>query len=60
MAIRIKGSNYYVAFRWKGHRMDTATPATSITEARRIEKAVKTAFDIYNSTILTRRHCRSL
>ena len=47
MAVRVKGDRYYVAFRWKKHRMDTVTSATSMTEAKRIEKAVRTAFRIY-------------
>lgn len=48
MAVRVKGSKYYVTFRWKKNRMDTATTATSMTEAKRIEKAVKNAFNIYS------------
>lgn len=47
MAVRLRGKTYYVCFVWKRHRMDTATLATSEGEAKRIEKAVKTAFDIY-------------
>ena len=47
MAVRLRGKTYYVCFVWKGHRMDTATLATSEGEAKMIEKAVKTAFDIY-------------
>jgi integrase len=47
MAIRVKGTKYYVSFRWKQHRMDTVTSATSMAEAKRIEKAVKNAFKIY-------------
>jgi integrase len=46
MSVRMKGSKYYIAFRWKQHRMDTASSATSMAEAKRIEKAVKTAFKI--------------
>lgn len=46
MAVRMKGNRYYVTFRWKGHRMDTVTSATSMAEAKRIEKAVKNAFKI--------------
>jgi integrase len=47
MAVRIKGSKFYVAFRWKGHRMDTSCSATNKKEAERIEKAVRNAFAIY-------------
>lgn len=47
MGIRVKGTKYYVSFRWKQHRMDTVTSATSMAEAKRIEKAVKNAFKIY-------------
>jgi integrase len=47
MAIRLKGTKYYVSFRWKQHRMDTVTSATNMVEAKRIEKAVKNAFSIY-------------
>lgn len=46
MGVRMKGSKYYIAFRWKQHRMDTASSATSMAEAKRIEKSVKTAFKI--------------
>lgn len=37
---------YYVSFKWKGNRIRTVTPASNVTEAKRIEKAVKTAFKI--------------
>ena len=47
MAVRTKSNGYYVTFRWKGHRMDTATNASNQTEAKRIEKAVRTGFKIY-------------
>jgi len=40
------GEKYYVSFKWKGHRIRTVTPATNSTDAKRIEKAVKTAFKI--------------
>ncbi len=40
------GEKYYVSFKWKGHRIRTVTPATNSTEAKKIEKAVKTAFNI--------------
>lgn len=43
MKIRDK---YYVSFKWKGHRIRTVTPATNSTDAKKIEKAVKTAFTI--------------
>jgi len=46
MAIRVKGTKFYVSFRWKNNRMDTVTSATNMAEAKRIEKAVKTAFKI--------------
>jgi integrase len=47
MSVRMKGSKYYIAFRWKQHRMDTSSSATSVAEAKKIEKAVKTAFKIH-------------
>ncbi|WP_157212365.1 tyrosine-type recombinase/integrase [Desulfomonile tiedjei] len=40
------GDKYYVSFKWKGHRIRTVTPATNSTDAKKIEKAVKTAFTI--------------
>ena len=40
------GEKYYVSFKWKGHRIRTVTPATNSTDAKKIEKAVKTAFQI--------------
>ena len=46
MAVRERRGTYYVTFRWNNHRMDTATPAASMVEARRIEKAIRTAFSI--------------
>ena len=46
MSVRMKGSKFYIAFRWKHHRMDTATSATSKAEAQKVEKAVKNAFRI--------------
>lgn len=46
MAVSKRGEKYYIAFRWKKHRMDTVTPATSKAEAERIERDVKTAFKI--------------
>jgi hypothetical protein len=47
MSVRMRGKCYYVSFRWKKNRMDSATSATTITEAKRIEKAVRIAFNIY-------------
>ena len=47
MAVRTKGSKFYIAFRWKRNRMDTTCPATNKKEAERIEKAVRNAFSIY-------------
>ncbi len=40
------GEKHYVSFKWKGNRIRTVTPASNATEAKRIEKAVKTAFKI--------------
>ena len=40
------GDKHYVSFKWKGNRIRTVTPASNATEAKRIEKAVKTAFKI--------------
>ncbi|AFM24882.1 tyrosine-type recombinase/integrase [Desulfomonile tiedjei] len=40
------GDKYYVSFKWKGHRIRTVSPATNSTDAKKIEKAVKTAFTI--------------
>jgi integrase len=40
------GDRYYVSFKWKGHRIRTVSPATNSTDAKKIEKAVKTAFTI--------------
>jgi integrase len=40
------GEKYYVSFKWKGNRFRTVTPASNTTEAKRIEKAVKTAVKI--------------
>jgi len=39
-------NKYYVSFKWKGNRIRTVTPATNVTEAKKIERAVKTAFKI--------------
>jgi hypothetical protein len=46
MSVRIKGSAYYVSFRWKGFRMDTTTSVKTEAAAKKLEKAVKTAFRI--------------
>lgn len=46
MGIMKIGEKYYVSFKWKGNRIRTVTPATNATDAKRIEKAVKTAFKI--------------
>ena len=40
------GEKYYVSFKWKGNRIRTVTPATNSTDAKKIEKSVKTAFKI--------------
>ncbi|MFC1834332.1 tyrosine-type recombinase/integrase [Thermodesulfobacteriota bacterium] len=40
------GEKYYVSFKWKGNRIRTVTPATNASDAKRIEKSVKTAFRI--------------
>ena len=47
MSVRIRGKCYYVSFRWKKNRMDSATSATNLKEAERIDRAVRTAFNIY-------------
>jgi integrase len=46
MGIMKIGEKYYVSFKWKGNRIRTVTPATNATDAKRTEKAVKTAFKI--------------
>jgi integrase len=48
MGIMKIGEKYYVSFKWKGHRIRTVTPATNASDAKRIEKSVKTAFRIGN------------
>ena len=55
MAVRMKGSHYYITFRWKGHRMDTGPPATSLNEAKRIDRAVEPRLTFTDSTISNRR-----
>lgn len=37
---------FYVSFRWKGNRIRTVTPARNETEAKKIGRAMKTAFTI--------------
>jgi integrase len=46
MAVRQIGGRFYVYFNWKGNRLQTVTAARSEAEARKLEKAVKTAFNI--------------
>ncbi|MFC1833750.1 tyrosine-type recombinase/integrase [Thermodesulfobacteriota bacterium] len=46
MGIMKIGEKFYVSFKWKGNRIRTVTPATNATDAKKIEKAVKTAFKI--------------
>ncbi|MGO9117530.1 MAG: tyrosine-type recombinase/integrase [Desulfomonilaceae bacterium] len=46
MAIRQKGKRFYVYFKWNGNLLETATSAERESEARRIDKAVQTAFRI--------------
>ena len=48
MGIMKVGEKYYVSFKWKGNRIRTVTPATNASDAKRIEKSVKTAFRIGN------------
>ncbi len=47
------GEKYYVSFKWKGNRIRTVTPATNSTDAKKIEKSVKTAFKIGSFVHLT-------
>lgn len=47
MSIRVRGDKYYVAFRWKKHRMEGVTRATSKAEAKKMEKDIHNAFSIY-------------
>jgi integrase len=46
MGIMKIGEKFYVSFKWKGNRIRTVTPARNETEAKKIERAVKTAFKI--------------
>ena len=46
MAVRERRGTYYVTFRWNNHRMDTKTLATSLVEAKKVEKEVRKAFSI--------------
>ncbi len=46
MAVRQKGSRFYVYFKWKGIPVETVTSAKTEPEAKRIDKAVRTAFRI--------------
>ncbi len=47
MGVRKIGGRFYVYFNWKGNRLQTVTSAVNEAEAKRIERAVKTAFNIY-------------
>ena len=47
MGVMKIGERYYVSFKWKGNRIRTVTTATNATDAKRTEKAVKTAFKIW-------------
>jgi len=47
MGVRKIGGRFYVYFNWKGNRIQTVTAAETEAEAKRIEKSVKTAFNIY-------------
>lgn len=47
MAVRKLGSRLYVSVKWKRNRIETVTAAATEAEAKKIEKAVKTAFRIY-------------
>ncbi len=46
MGIMKIGEKFYVSFKWKGNRIRTVTPSRNETEAKKIERAVKTAFKI--------------
>lgn len=46
MGVRQIGGRFYVYFNWKGNRLQTVTSATNEAEAKKLEKAVKTAFNI--------------
>jgi integrase len=47
MGVRKIGGRFYVFFNWKGNRLQTVTAAVNEAEAKRIERSVKTAFNIY-------------
>ena len=47
MGVRKIGGRLYVYFNWKGNRLQTVTSAVNEAEAKRIERSVKTAFNIY-------------
>ncbi|MGO9566016.1 MAG: tyrosine-type recombinase/integrase [Desulfomonilaceae bacterium] len=46
MAVRQKGERFYVYFKWHGTLIETATSAQNEAEARKMDKAVRTAFKI--------------
>ena len=46
MGIMKIGEKFYVSFKWNGNRIRTVTPARNETEAKKVERAVKTAFKI--------------
>ncbi len=46
MAVRQIGGRFYVYFNWKGNRLQTVTTARNEAAAKKLEKAVKTAFNI--------------
>ncbi len=47
MAVMRIGERFYVYFKWQGHPIRTVTTARNETAAKRIDKAVRTAFRIY-------------
>ena len=47
MGVRKIGGRFYVYFNWKGNRLQTVTAAVNEAEAKKIERSVKTAFNIY-------------
>ncbi len=47
MGVRKIGGRFYVFFNWKGNRLQTVTSAVNEAEAKKIERSVKTAFNIY-------------
>jgi integrase len=46
MGVMKISDKYYVSFKWKANRIRTVTSARNEAEAKRVEKAVKTAFKI--------------